>query len=127
MTADRSIEAHVADSARAWREASRNQDAAVREVAERKLADFLERWIAELLATDEAWPHQGRWFDGIVFHECRAEEDERFVMSGSIWSIDQKQWPFRASLQLSTGGMAAFDVHFGDRKPSNGFRFTRGG
>lgn len=126
-----SIETHVADSARAWREASRGDKAAARGAAERQLADAVERWIAELLATDEAWPRRGRWFDGLVFQECRAEEGDRFLMSGYIWSIDQKQCPFQASLHLSTGGIEAFEVRFGDGSPSHepsqrwGFQFSR--
>lgn len=117
-----SLEAHVADSAREWREASLGTEATPREVAERKLADHLERWIAELLATDEAWPLRGRWFDGLILLECTSEEDERLLVRGSIWSIDQEQYPFRATLQLSPTGLAAFEVRVGDGMHSSSSR-----
>jgi hypothetical protein len=114
-----SLEAQVAASARAWREASRGTNAAAREAAERKLADHLEAWVAELLATNEEWPLRGRWFDGLIFLECSAEENERFNMRGYIWSIHQEQYPFRAAIHLSPNGLAAFEVRFGDGKASS--------
>ncbi|MCI0571309.1 MAG: hypothetical protein L0Y66_11195 [Myxococcaceae bacterium] len=119
MTAGTSIEAKVAASARAWRGASSSDDAAVRAAAERELADQLELWIASLLATDENWPLGGRWFDGLILLECSASEGERFDMRGYIYRIDtQEQYPFRTMIQLSTDGLAGFDVRFGDGTPA---------
>ncbi|MCP3142161.1 hypothetical protein [Pyxidicoccus xibeiensis] len=134
MTTGMKLEEQVADSARAWKVASESSDASAREIAERRLADFLERWVAELLTTDAEWTQHGRWFDGLIFEELRAEEDDRFSSSGYIWSIDQVKWPFRASIQLSADGMAAFDIRFGARRRNPpraeadwAFQFVRAG
>ncbi|MFP2903574.1 hypothetical protein ACLESD_00560 [Pyxidicoccus sp. 3LFB2] len=136
MTNSRSLEVQVASSARAWREASRGADmAAANELRNRKLADFLERWIAELLSTDAGWSQQGRWFDGLIFVECVAEDDDWFNLRGYIWGVDQKQYAFRAALLLSTEGLASFDVRIAHGRPYASrkadqewsFQFVRGG
>ncbi|WP_164020109.1 hypothetical protein [Pyxidicoccus trucidator] len=134
MTNGMSLEVQVANSARSWREASRGADLAARDAAERTLADSLEQWIAELLSTDAQWPQQGRWFDGLIFQECLAEDPERFHLRGYIWGIDQKQYAFRAELQPSTDGLAAFEVRIAHGKasasrsaePEWDFQFVRG-
>lgn len=122
-TAGTDIEVQVADSARAWQRASRGEDAAAREGAERQLADHLERWLAQLLETDATWPLRGRWFDGLVLHACGAEDDERLNLRGYIWSIDQEQYPFEAMLRLATAGLAEFDVRIGLPRSSEEWAF----
>ncbi len=135
MTNTPSLETEVASAARAWREASRGTSLDAREAPERRLADTLERWLAGLLATDAHWPHQGRWYDGLVFHECLSEDGDRFHLRGHIWHIDQTQHPFRVTLQLSTEGLAAFEVDLAHGPPAARrraepewtFHFARGG
>jgi hypothetical protein len=135
MTNGISLEVQVANSARVWREASHGADMAANEFRDRKFAGALEQWLAELLSTDARWPQQGRWFDGLIFVECVAEDDDRFNLRGYIWGIDQKQYAFRAELQLSTDSLASFDVRIAHSKPYASrkadqewsFQFVRGG
>jgi hypothetical protein len=127
-----SREEQVASSAHAWTAASRGTDMAARVVAERQFADSVERWVAELLTTDDRWLQQGRWFDGLVFVECR-EENGCFHLGGHIWGIDQRQYAFQAELQLLMEGLTAFDVRVAQGKapsrrsaePEWAFHFVR--
>jgi len=121
------LEVKLADSARAWREALTRSDSDLESSAERKFAECLEHWIAELLTMDERWPHEGWWSDGLVFLECIAkEEEDEFETRGSIWEIrTQEKYPFRATLRLAPVGIAAFDVRFGDDRPKDDPRRRR--
>jgi hypothetical protein len=137
MTNSPNPEAQLASTARAWRQSSHGSDLAARAAAERRLADAVEQWLAGLLEADPHWPQQGRWYDGLVFHQCTTEDDgDRLHLSGHVWGIDQRQYPFRAELHLApdTDGLAAFEARLALPGPSTKrraepewtFHFTRG-
>jgi len=114
------LETKLTASARAWRETLGGNDMDPESSAERKFADCLEQWIAGLLTTDERWTQEGRWYDGLVFLDCIAKENDEFETRGSIWEIrTQDTYPFRATLRLAPVGLASYDIRFGDERPND--------
>ncbi len=104
-------ERDVAESVRAWQRASSGGASSELETAARTLANNLERWIAELLATDTRWTAHGRWHDGLVFVECIAKGVDEFSMRGWIWQVDtQARHPFRVNLRMSDTRILELDV-----------------
>lgn len=124
---------------RAWRDCASHGDIDVRRVAERRLADELERWTSFLLSTHDEWALvDGAWSDGLIEVECRADESDQFTVAGWIWAVGpcgfearaaagrgvrvgsgQPRYPFRATFQLRADCIAAFDVRVADAQPGN--------
>jgi hypothetical protein len=82
--------------------------------SEGALADAVEIWIAELLATDDRWPLRGRWFDGLAFDQCTRGDGHDLNLSGVVWRVDtQGRVPVRASIRVGDGKIESYDVEVG--------------
>lgn len=120
------LEAAVARTAKRWFELLQvDGHLDERAAADRAFAEALERWIATLPPADR---FRGRWHDGLVVEDYTFfTSAEHMVASGRIWEAQkQRRYRFEARLWFEGGGVARYEVRFGDAATPDGSSPDRG-